>query len=191
MDVKEVILTAAGLLGFKKELEGYLSSASTMGKQKIDEMVDCFNLVESELALDYLPLRIQEECEVIDGKVAYEHFSQYPAHVTSVKKTDGESLKFVLFPTEIALDTLESKVLVEYSYLPQKKSVLDESDYQSRANVGLMAYGVAAAYCAAQGLYTESAFWDKKYKESVALACVGERKDARKRVGRMGSRKWV
>lgn len=185
MKVREVILAAARLLGLENEVGEYLEDEVGTGKGKTEALLASFNLVESELALDYVPLLESEVLSATDGKILYEDFSKNPARVIAVFDVHGNRLTYQLFPTEIRLADKEKQVVVEYAYLPQEKGLGDESDFQSGVSVGLAAYGVAAEYCAAQGLYAESAFWNKKYKESIAK--VG----ALKRGGRMQSRRWV
>ena len=185
MKVKEVVLTAAGLLGMKKEMEEYLSSTASSAKKKVDEFVDCFNLVENELALDYVPLRTKGTFLVEGGVVRFNIFTSEPARVLSVTDEQGKRLEYTIFPTDIRLPEYVKVVKIEYAYLPKKKTIDEESDYQSRVSVGLMAYGVAAEYCAAQGLYAEAAFWNKKYKE-----CIPRVHEAQ-RGGKIPSRKWV
>lgn len=185
MKIKEVVLAAAKLLDIDKEVEEYLAGENNAGKKKAEGLISCFNLVENALALDYLPLTAQERLAVTDKKVAYAQFSKHLSRILSVTDEQGNRLPFQLFPTEILLAAEGSSVVVEYAYLPQEKGAEEESDYQSRLSVGLMAYGVAAEYCATQGLYAEAAFWDKKYKES--LAKIYQVKGG----GRIRSRRWV
>jgi hypothetical protein len=185
MKVKEVVLTAAGLLGMKKEMEEYLSSTASSAKKKVDEFVDCFNLVENELALDYVPLRTKETFLAQDGVVEFRYFTREPARVLSVTDEMDRRVEYALFPTDIRLPAGVKTAKVAYAFLPKKKTIDGESDYQSRVSVGLMAYGVAAEYCAAQGLYAEAAFWNKKYKE-----CIPRVHEAQ-RGGKIPSRKWV
>lgn len=185
MKVNEVILAASRLLGLEKDVGVYLESGYGSGREKTERLLACFNLVESELALDYLPLLAQETFSVHEGKIAYEQFSKNPSRIISVLDTQGNRLPFQLYPTEIQLDKRQKEGVVEYAFLPQEKKLNEDSDYQRGVSVGLAAYGVAAEYCAAEGLYAEAAFWDKKYKEKIAKAY------AVKKGGRMQSRRWV
>lgn len=185
MKVNEVILAAAALLGLEKEVGEYIEGEFGAGRGKTERLLICFNLVESQLALDYLPLLTQEVFSVNDGKIAYEQFSKNPSRVISVADGQGNRLAFRLYPTEIQVNKKQKTAVVDYAFLPQEKKLNEDSDYQSGVSVGLAAYGVAAEYCAAEGLYAEAAFWNKKYKESIAKSC------ALKRGGRMQSRRWV
>ena len=185
MKVKEVVLAAAGLLGIKKEMEEYVSSTSITAKKKVEEFVDCFNFVENELALNYVPLQTKGTFLVQNGVVGFNLFTQEPARVISVTDENGKKLDYTIFPADIRLPADVNVAKIEYAFLPKRKTIEDDSDYQSRVSVALMAYGVAAEYCAMQGLYTEAAFWGQKYKESIP------RTQERQRGGKIPSRKWV
>ena len=185
MEVKEVVLTAARLLGIEREVSDYITDNLGGGKEKTEDLLAAFNLVENELALDYLPLYAKESFSVEEGKIAYARFSKNPSRVTSVSKASGEQIPFEIYPTEIRVQAGAETAVVEYAFLPEKKGLADASDYQSGVSVGLMANGVAAEYCAMQGLYAEAAFWDKKYKESIAKT------HKVKRGKRMQARRWV
>lgn len=185
MTVEEVVITAAKLLGIEREVALYINENANAGKDKAERLLTCFNLVESELALDYFPLFEKERCVVQKGKVAYEQFSQTPLRVSAVLDELANAVSFKVYPTELRVDSSLQNVVVEYAYLPLEKNLRNESDYQSGVSVGLAAYGVAAEYSAMLGLYAESAFWKKKYKEAIAAAF------KMKRGGRVQSRKWI
>ena len=185
MKTKEVIVEAARLLGFVNEVNVYLEENAGSGQKKTEDLLSCYNLVETELALDYFPLLIKETFSVKNKQVYYQQFPLPIARVISVTDVKGTPLSYQLGPTEIVLHTDVKEAIVEYAYLPEPKSILDDGDYQSRVSIGLMAYGVASAYCAMQGLYAEAAFWDKKYKEGIRQAYTI------KKGGRMQSRRWV
>ena len=185
MKVKEVVVMAAGLLGMKKDMENWLQSATTAAKEKVAAFVDSFNLVENELALNYVPLRTQETVLVENGRVKFQYFTREPARVILVTDEEDNRLEYTVFPTDIRLRSEAKVAKVSYAFLPKAKSIDEESDYQSRVSVGLMACGVAAEYCAMQGQYTEAAYWNKKFKEGIP------RTHEPQRGGKIPSRSWV
>ena len=83
------------------------------------------------------------------------------------------------------LKTQPQRVCVRYTYLPQKKTLTDTSDFMLHASVRLFAYGIATEYSLACGLFEEAAVWDKKYKDAIKAAY------SAKPVRRMRSRRWV
>ena len=184
MKVKEVVLETAKLLELS-EVEEYVTEGLGNGKEEAGKLVSCFNRLEKDLALNYVPLIMEDSFMINNGCVVYKDFPQNPLRIISVADEKGKRLPFQIFPTEICVETDEKTVIIKYAYIPEEKSLLDDSDYETYVSIALMAYGVAAEYCATRGLYEEAAFWDKKYKESVAKSYTF------KRGGRMQSRKWV
>lgn len=185
MKVKKFVLAAAKLLGLDEAVNGYVNEGYGSGKEETEQLVSCFNLVETDLALNYVPLLDKVLFTVEEGKILFEDFPQTPLRVSAVINKKGLRLPFQLFPTEIHVDEDEKEVWVVYTYLPEDKGILGDSDYLTGVSVALVAYGIAAEYCTMRGLYAEASVWSKKYKESIAKSYT------LKRGGRMQSRKWV
>ena len=185
MKVKEVILNAAALLGDKAEVENFFKGTSTNAKEQVDMLLTCFNIVENELALDYVPLITEENFSIVSGKIPYSLLKQDVVRIVHVKGADGEYLPFRIFAQYLEVGEGRKEITVQYAYTPKAKTIDQDSEFKSGASVRLMAYGVAAEYCVAMGMCTEAAIWDKKYKECIAAARSVGRKDS------MPSRRWV
>ena len=185
MKVKEVVLAAAKLLEMESDVIACIEEGDVRGEEKAEKLLTCFNIVENDLALNYVPLLQERLFTVNGGAVEYKDFEQAPLRVISVSDAEGRSMPFQIFPTEIRVGENERKAVISYAYLPKEKGILEDSDYQMGVSAALAAFGVAAEYCAMRGLYAEAAFWDKKYKESIAKS------HALKRGSKMQSRKWV
>ncbi len=183
MTVKEIILAGAGELGLKDCVKAYLDGTDTAGAGETERLLDCFNLVENELALDYLPLYAEEELESDSGAVYYSELSKRVVRVLRVADEGGNALAFKLFPEY--LKTQGGKIKVAYTYAPNAKGIEDESDYILQASVRLFAYGIAAEYSLAVGAFEDAAVWDKKYKDAIAAAY--RAKPSRK----LRSRRWA
>ena len=168
MTVKEIILAAAGELGLTEKVQAYLDGASENGKAETEKLLHCFNLVENELALDYLPLYAEEEIETLSGAVYYSEFSKRVVRILRVIGESGNAVSFKLFPE--FLKTQGGKIIVAYTYAPSEKGLDGESDYILQASVRLFAYGIAAEYSLAIGAFDDAAVWDKKYKDAIAAA---------------------
>ena len=185
MTVKEILLAAAGKLGVLNEVEDYLSGTSTDAEAEViaNALLKCFNLVENEVALDYLPLLAEEEIESDAGAIYYASLSREVVRVLGVRDEWGNEVPFTLFPEY--LKTQPQKVCVRYSYLPAAKNFEDKSDFTLNASVHLFACGVAAEYALANGLFEEAAVWDKKYKDAIKAAYCS------KPPRRIRSRRWA
>ena len=186
MTVKEVLDCAAFLLG-KEETQAYLKQSeaeSTPQVQRETELLlRCYNIVENEIALDYLPLTAEESFIAENGTIPYTAFSRFPVSVSAVTDEYGNALPYYVFPEYLKVRT--GKAVVAYSYAPAVKSLSDECEYRTGVSARLIAYGVACEYCLVDGRYEEAVTWDKKYKD--ALLCAASA--VRPRVVR--SRRWV
>ena len=183
MKVKDVVIMAATQLGIGDNIKTYLNGASTGYKAQAELLLHCFNLVENELALDYISLIKQETLAVSKGKLAYESFTSDVVRIVKVEDANGVSLPYKLFASYMEVDA--EQVCVTYAYTPKVIVMTDESDFQAFVSERLFSYGMAAEYCMATGLYEEAVIWDKKYKEGIEAA----RRLARG--GRMPSRGWA
>lgn len=168
MKVKDIILTAASELGIGEEMTAYYNATSTEGAEEAKLLLQCFNLVENELALDYLPLYAEDELQTKTGKVDYALLDNAPVRILRVENEWGESVKFDLYADH--LKTQPGLVKVRYTYTPKKKVISDSSDFTLQASERLIAYGIAAEYTLATGRFEDSAIWDKKYKAAINAA---------------------
>ena len=168
MTVKDVILAAAEGIGIQEKVKAFAESGSSEGKKETEILVQCFNRVENEVALDFLPLYVEDETECVGGKVSYASLSKKAVRILQVTQ-NGERIKFRLFPDYLEI-AASGFVKVFYSYAPEKKKLNDESDFKTLVSDRTFADGVAAEYCLATGLFEEAQIWDKKYKDSLCAA---------------------
>lgn len=166
--VKEAIIATAQVLDLQENVSGYLDGTDTAGKTDAENLLRCFNLVESELALEYLPLYAEEELATQTGAVYYDELSRAPVRVLRVRDEWDNLCSFKLFPDY--LKTQSGKLKVCYTYLPETKGLEDSSDFTLQANLRLFICGMAAEYALSCGRFEEAAVWDKKYKDAIAAA---------------------
>ena len=183
MKVLDIIVAAATELGIADEVNEYLLGGSENAKADAENLLRCFQLVENELALDYLPLHAEEEITSATGAIGFEVFSRPLVRVLKVTNTQGQELDFKLFPNY--LKTQSGKVCVTYTYTPNAKSYTDESDFKALVSIRLFAYGIAQEFCLASGRFEEAKVWESKYKQ--AIAGVYRANPAKK----IRSRRWV
>lgn len=168
MTVKECIAAAAVELGIGDEVRDCLDGESSAASGDVENLLQCFNLVENELALDYLPLLAEDTLETDTGTVQYSELSRAVVRVISVRDQAGNDVAYQLFPA--FLKAQAGTLTVRYTYTPVPKTLSGKSDYTLYASVRLFAYGMAAEYAAATGQYEAAAVWDKKYKAAIAAA---------------------
>lgn len=168
MTVKEILIAAAENLGFADKVSAYLNGTSTDAEAEAKNLLRCFNIVENELALDYLPLTCEEEILSEAGVIYFSEFTRSIVRVLKVQDRFGNDVPFKLFPKY--LKTQPRQVTITYTYTPYEKNFDDESDFVLHASVRMLAYGVAAEYSLAIGLFEEAAVWEKKYKDAISAA---------------------
>jgi hypothetical protein len=172
MKVREILSQAAFLLG-KQELSDFFSgsdaAATSQLQQEADDFLRCYNMVENEIALDYLPLTAEQSMETSAGKLVYTAFLRSPVSIVSVTDVYGNRLPYTVYPAY--LQTKQGVALVTYSYAPEAKTLSDESEFVTRVSQNLLAFGVAGEYCLIKGLYEEAVVWDKKFRDALLCAC--------------------
>ncbi len=168
--VKEVLLTAAQTLGIADEINNHLSgdADAATGRRDLELLLACFQRVESELALDYLPLMAEDEIVTGTGVVEYAQLQREAARIFSVEDEWGEPIKYRLFPTH--LKTKSGRLKVIYGYKPREKTIDEVSEYQTDVSKRLLVYGVSAEYCLAVGELSAANIWSEKYKQAVRAA---------------------
>ena len=183
MTVKECGVEAAALVGAEENVMAYLYNQNEVGVEDMKRLIRCFNHVENELALDYLPLYFEEEIETDTGAVYYSELEKAVVRVLAVTDAWGNEAAFTLFPEYVK--TTAGKIRIRYTYTPKEKAIGDKSDFLLYASKRLFGYGMAAEYCLLTGLFEEAAVWDKKYKD--AIAATYRSKPCKK----IKSRRWV
>ena len=143
MKVKEVIDQCAELLEVDSTKENLL---------------ECFHLVESDLAATYLPLYATHRCN--SKVIYYTEFEYKPIRVVCC------NCKFKIYPEYI--EAKEVITEVKYAYMPNKKALYDDCSYGSEF-LKCLAYGTIAEYLAWQGFYEEAVVWNQKYEKEIEI----------------------
>lgn len=175
--VKDIVKTAVGLVGSTADTEDSSS-------EEILLFVRCFNLVENEVALDYIPLKKTETCEA-EGCVLYTALGSTPLHILGVTDAGGRVLHFHTLPDCIDLEGYKGKVNVFYAYAPALKTYEEATDFEGAVSARLLAFGTAAEYLLACGKYAEASVFDGKYRDALNAAA-----QPRRRLS-VRARRWV
>ena len=183
MVVRDIIKAAALQLGMYEDYAAYEKKENPAFEGEVATLVECFNTVENELALDYLPLFAEARLKTPDGKLYFKQFNKKITRVVKVKDLSGTETAYRIFPEYLEVAPGEYDIL--YAYAPAQKTLGDKTDFQLRVSERLFAYGIAAEYLLVKGAYQEAAAWDAKYKEAIAAAYrAGNAK-------KIASRRWV
>lgn len=129
-------------------------------------LLNSYNLIETELALDYLPLTKSEVIQIEDSKIYYSDFGKQPIRVTGVFVAPQVSAKYHLFPEYISVISAANSAVVDYSYIPDRKKESDTSDYADSCKL-LFEYGICSEYCLQIGDYEQAAMWHSHYSRQI------------------------
>ena len=167
MKIRDVIAIVAKELGLDTVF-AYLLGTNASGEEEARNLVRCYNLVESELAVDYLPLYAEDEMWTETGAVFYTELSKKAVRIVAVTDENGNGAPYKIFPEYIK--TQPGKIRVRYSYVPSEKNLEGNSEYHLYACKHLLVYGVAYEYCLANGLFEDAGVWEKKYRHAIKNA---------------------
>lgn len=184
--VKDTMILAAQMLGIDETVESYLQGQTTiMGERETEVLLRCFQTVENEIAIDYIPLIDEVEITTATGVISYADFPHSLASILSVTDERGEPVQYHIYAAYLQLEAFKGKVRIVYTYVPTEKTVDGESDFTFGASKRLIAYGMAAEYALITGELTAANAWSVKYKEALAAA------QKLPKVGKIQSRRWI
>lgn len=159
MTVKEVIQSSAELLDIE------------LTAKNIELFVECYNLVENELALEYFPLRTVDKVLIKDNKIKYDELERKAWQIMGVHNCDSHELKYKLCQKHIGFAKKENGKYcwVRYCYVPQEKTVDGISVFDEGMFKDILKYGVCAEYCLINADWEQAKLWSDKYKKSINL----------------------
>ena len=110
MLLKEVIMTALTYLGDEEvALDGEL-----VRHPKLSLLSRCANIVLKEIATDYLPITIEEEVVVKEGRISYDAFSRRVLEVLTIKDANTQ-IKSVFRHTPSSLEVVNKDIKTRQS----------------------------------------------------------------------------
>jgi hypothetical protein len=169
MTVKEIIKLVCEFIG-EKELLAKLKSTeevsfTTREQEKLDTLVDCFNLVNQEIASDYLPFMTKEDVVANGGVLNFADLSKVVINIYEVKNRFGMNLKFKVFPSFIEINGKAKSVV--YSFLPTDLTLESDVEMMCGLSARIYAYGVASEYLLVDGVSEDAEIWEERFKESL------------------------
>lgn len=183
MDVIEIIRSAAWYAGVLDKVDLYLEDEEEEYKQFAHDLLRAYNNVESEIAMNYLPLVEKELFDTEDGELLFDNFSWRVIHILNVYNEQGGKQEFELRPWGVI--TKPGEIYVEYTYVPDEKDFYDTVSFQPFVAQPLFVFGILAEYYLVRGEFEEAAIWDKKYKDAISLS------HQMQKGKRMPSRGWL
>lgn len=159
MTVRKVIELSAELLGVE------------LTEENTATLLDCYNLVENELATDYFPLRTVDKVLIKENKINYANLQRQAYRIMGVCDENSKEVKYKIYPQYMTIDKKYNGkyCLVRYAYVPKEKKIDDISEFDEGMFKDTLKYGVCAEYCILQGDYEQSSLWTEKYKKEINM----------------------
>lgn len=142
-------------------------SLSSQESEKVARMVKCFNLINQEIASDYLPFLTEETVNVTNGILNFSTLSKSVINIYQVKDCFGGSLEFKNFPNYIEITGNAKKVI--YSYLPEDVELNSNVTFFRGLSARIYAYGVTSEYLLLEGFGDDAEVWDEKFKDALFM----------------------
>ena len=120
MKVKDIILTASSYLGVEEKVRDFIEHRVPFCKEG-ELLLRCYNLIEKEVAQDYIPLIIEETFQTETGAVYYSQFSEQAVRVIKTQDSYGNDIACTLFPEY--LKTQAGTIVIRYAYKPTDKTI--------------------------------------------------------------------
>ena len=169
MTVKDIVKLVCEFVG-ESEIFSKLSLNSPLNErevEKVDRMVRCFNLVNQEIASDYLPFLTKEEVDVENSILNFSELKKKVFNIFEVKNKFGVKLNFKVISNYIEISG-KAKTVV-YSFFPDELDIEDEVELYCGLSARVYAYGIASEYLLIDGVSEDAEIWENRFKESLFL----------------------
>ncbi len=151
--------------------------------KKINLLLKCLNLIQNEVACEFIPLQAIEEVKATDFKVNYNQFSKKPISIIWAKDKLGRNIRFKSFADYLMIFGGSAKI--KYNYMPKEITSLDSDIEEAILPMRIYAYGIAREFYLMQSLSEDADIWEVRFKDSL---CVFARK---KQEVKMPCRRWL
>jgi hypothetical protein len=135
---------------------------------KLQQLVDCANMIYSELTLEYVHLKARQMVTFNAlGRADYTLFSNRMREVLSVK-INGVQVPFEMFPEHVQINVNAStRAEVDYLYHAPELGLNSQLVMPPRFSEHVLAVGVASEYFYRTGLVDEAAFYKARYDNAI------------------------
>lgn len=151
--------------------------------KKVNTFLKCLNLVQNEVACEYIPLEKIEDVVASDFKVDYSKLSKKPIAIVWAKDKLGRNIRFKAFSDYMMI--FSSRAKIKYYYMPQEINSLENDITEVLLPMRIYAYGVAREYFLLQNLSDDADVWEVRFKDSLSVFA-RKKKDVK-----MPCRRWL
>ena len=135
---------------------------------KLRQLIDCANMIYSELTLEYIHLKAKENI-LFNGqsRADYTSFSNRVREVLSVE-INGTNIPFETFPQHIIAASLRGeRAWVTYLYHTPELTINSLLILPPQYTEHIIAAGIASEYFYRTGMPEEAAFYKARYDNSI------------------------
>lgn len=174
MKVKDIIREAASALGLTDAVDycdGVNVSSGTTpaaGEEDANALLKFFHRVETEAAVNYVPLIFEEAVDSNDGKILISALSKKFLRAAYLFDKNGVRAQYKTYPEYIK--TAQKCGVLGYAYYPAEKTIADESDYSADELEKAFVAGIAAEYYLKKQLFEEADVYGREYKAALDVA---------------------
>ncbi len=165
MKLREVVDKAVFYLGLSDELILEGSNATPETNKKIATLIRCANVIQGEIASDYIPLIAKETVTSDNYELQYSYFSRRLISINSCLYK-GRKIKFKVYPTYLEVSE-NGEIEVQYNYLPEDIGLDDDVPYLATLSPSTFAYGIAGEYAIVNKMYEEAILFERRFKEGM------------------------
>ena len=167
MLVKDIIALACDFTENQKVKDALADNLTLTDEESAicDSLVKCFNLVNNEIASEYIPILKNEVVKTKDFKVEFSDLTFSPSQIISVKDAYGRKIRFKVFDDYIM--ALASSVEITYTTMPTQLTL--ESEFSSTLPERVYAYGIAREYYFLQSLFDDADIWEERFKNTLQV----------------------
>ncbi|MGN1061957.1 MAG: hypothetical protein ACI4RO_02415, partial [Candidatus Scatosoma sp.] len=127
-----------------------------------------FHRAETEAAVNYVPLVYEESVESIGGKIDTSSLSKRFLRAAYLLDKNGVRAQYKTYPGY--LKTAEKSGVLGYAYLPEEKTLADDSDFSADELEKAFVAGIAAEYYLKKQLFEEFEVFRREYKAALSVA---------------------
>lgn len=172
MKVKEILKLAVEFVGERQLLEKLQSQETSVQldeseQAKMQTLLRCFNLVNQEIAGDYLPFLFKEAVSAQNGIIMFSSLNKKLVNVYEVKDRFGFNLPFRVISNCVEVEKKARSIV--YSFLPENLEMEDEVEFFNGLSARVYAYGVASEFLLLNGLGSDAEIWEERFKESLFI----------------------
>ncbi len=168
MTVKDVVKIVCEFVGEREILAKLKDSESVLDEreqEKLDIMVNCFNLVNQEIASDYLPYLYKENVDHEGAIINFSDLTKVVINIIEIKNRFGLNLQFKNFSNYV--EVVGKPKYVVYSYLPEDLNLSSDVEFLNGLSARVFAYGIASEFLLVEGLSEDAEIWEERFKESL------------------------